>query len=120
MLATFSYAMRTRVHAMMDTVWPLGFVLIALMSFGLSAGHGAAGRRVLVLALTAVWGFRLGAHLYLRHRGLWRYTRHPNYFGDAVVWFGLWPAASSPGRRADTRPAASRTAPTTPVLCSEN
>ncbi len=23
-------------------------------------------------------------------RGLWRYTRHPNYFGDATVWFGLW------------------------------
>ena len=23
-------------------------------------------------------------------RGLWRYTRHPNYFGDACVWFGLW------------------------------
>jgi steroid 5-alpha reductase family enzyme len=22
-------------------------------------------------------------------RGLWRYTRHPNYFGDACVWFGL-------------------------------
>lgn len=31
-------------------------------------------------------------------RGLWRYTRHPNYFGDAVVWWGLWlVAASSPG-----------------------
>jgi steroid 5-alpha reductase family enzyme len=22
--------------------------------------------------------------------GLWRFTRHPNYFGDACVWFGLW------------------------------
>ena len=31
MLATFLYAMRTRVHAIMDTIWPLGFVLIALV-----------------------------------------------------------------------------------------
>ena len=147
-----------------------------------------AGRRVLVLVLTAVWGLRLGAHIYSRNRGqgedkryasllrrnrgslaafvlryiywmqgrvmwfvslpvqaamyehaacrpspgwvrrcgrwgsasrrsgtrscagsgptrptpggcstrgLWRYTRHPNYFGDAVVWFGLWLLACS-------------------------
>jgi steroid 5-alpha reductase family enzyme len=28
-------------------------------------------------------------------RGLWRYTRHPNYFGDACVWWGLWLVAAS-------------------------
>ena len=188
MLATFFYAMRTRVHAIMDTVWPLGFVVIALVSFGLSAGSGDTGRRLLVLALTAAWGLRLGAHIYSRNAGqgedkryasllrrntgslaafvlryiywaqgrvmwfvslpvqvamyehaalagiawlgaavwavgfgfeavgdaqlrrfradpanagrvldtgLWRYTRHPNYFGDAVVWFGLWLLACS-------------------------
>lgn len=38
-----------------------------------------------------------------RHRvmdtGLWRYTRHPNYFGDTCVWFGLYllGAAGLPG-----------------------
>jgi steroid 5-alpha reductase family enzyme len=71
MLATFAYAMRTRVHAIMDTVWGLGFVVIALVSFLLSSGPGvgAAGRRVLVLVLVTIWGLRLSAHIYLRNRG---------------------------------------------------
>jgi steroid 5-alpha reductase family enzyme len=30
-------------------------------------------------------------------RGLWRYTRHPNYFGDVCAWWGIWLAAASAG-----------------------
>lgn len=30
-------------------------------------------------------------------KGLWRYTRHPNYFGDACVWWGLWLIAAETG-----------------------
>jgi steroid 5-alpha reductase family enzyme len=30
-------------------------------------------------------------------RGLWRYTRHPNYFGDFTVWWGLYLIALSAG-----------------------
>jgi steroid 5-alpha reductase family enzyme len=172
----------------MDTVWSLGFVIIAAVSFALSAGHGDGGRRLLVLALTAIWGLRLSVYVFVRNhrqgesaryasllrrnrgslaafvlryvywkqgrimwfvslpvqaamyehagvsvvtwagvalwvigfsfetigdeqlrrfradpanagqvmdRGLWRYTRHPNYFGDMVLWFGLWLLACS-------------------------
>lgn len=30
-------------------------------------------------------------------KGLWRYTQHPNYFGDLCVWFGVWLIAAETG-----------------------
>ncbi len=30
-------------------------------------------------------------------KGLWRYTRHPNYFGDACAWWGIWLVSASIG-----------------------
>lgn len=31
------------------------------------------------------------------NRGLWRYTRHPNYFGESVLWCGFYVVAASSG-----------------------
>lgn len=34
--------------------------------------------------------------------GLWAWTRHPNYFGDACVWWGVWLMAATGGYAALT------------------
>ncbi len=33
----------------------------------------------------------------LLNTGLWRYTRHPNYFGDAAQWWGFYLIATAAG-----------------------
>jgi steroid 5-alpha reductase family enzyme len=61
------------------------------------------------VALTGIAFETIGDAQLTRHRnnpamkgkvldtGLWRYTRHPNYFGDACTWWGLWLIAAETG-----------------------
>ncbi len=40
---------------------------------------------------------RSDSHGQVMDGGLWHYTRHPNYFGDFCVWWGLWLIALTAG-----------------------
>ncbi len=49
------------------------------------------------IGVEAIADFQLAAFLAgkdssgkVMDRGLWRYSRHPNYFGNATLWFGVW------------------------------
>lgn len=50
-----------------DTLWGIGFVLIAWISFLMSDGY--TGRKLLLTLLTTAWGARLALYLNLRNRG---------------------------------------------------
>lgn len=54
-------------------VWAVGFVFEAVGDAQLAAFKSDSNNRGKIM-----------------DQGLWRYTRHPNYFGDACVWAGLW------------------------------
>ncbi|MDQ8708414.1 DUF1295 domain-containing protein [Streptomyces sp. LHD-70] len=69
MLGTFALAVRRGLHRIVDIAWGVGFTAVALVTFAASAGHGDLERRVLVTALTAVWGLRLAVHIARRGRG---------------------------------------------------
>jgi len=67
MLALWAVSVRIRDVSIVDPAWGPAFVVVALVAF--VAGDGDGGRRGLLLALTAVWGLRLGAHLLRRKLG---------------------------------------------------
>ncbi len=63
-------AIRIRNQSIIDIYWGPGFVVVAVVSYLMSmGGDGDDVRRLVVLALTTVWGLRLGIYIGNRNRG---------------------------------------------------
>lgn len=69
MVAAFLVGRALDRHRIIDAVWGGAFALVAVVTFGLSSGHGDMARRFLITVLTVVWGLRLSVHIGLRGRG---------------------------------------------------
>jgi steroid 5-alpha reductase family enzyme len=72
---------------------PLGaldYAGVALWVFGF-------GYEAIADAQLAGFQRRGGADRGVMQAGLWRYSRHPNYFGECVLWWGLWLVAAGGG-----------------------
>lgn len=61
-------------------VWALGLIFETVADRQLARFRAVAANRPKVM-----------------DRGLWRYSRHPNYFGDFLVWWGIYLVAAAAG-----------------------
>jgi len=96
---------KTSLLLVFATQAPLLFIVCLPVQLGQIDGGPAVGKLALFGALVAIIGIAfetIGDAQLTRFRrdpanegkvmdrGLWRYTRHPNYFGDACTWWGLY------------------------------
>ena len=66
MAALWLLSLALKNAGIVDIFWGLGFVLLAAVYF--VAADGFTGRKLLVLALVAVWGLRLSGYILWRNR----------------------------------------------------
>src|ERR1700712_3819918 len=89
-LAIWAVSLPVQVAAVEGTRWPwLVWVGVALWAVGLAFGSVGGAQ------LTAYK--EDPARAPVMDRGLWAWTRHPNYFGDFAVWWGIWLAGGLAG-----------------------
>jgi steroid 5-alpha reductase family enzyme len=99
---------RRRDVSVVDLYWGPGFAVVGAVAF--ATGAGTDPRRFLVVALVAMWGFRLGGYLFWRKQRQpgedFRYAAMRRRFGDdfwivslgtvfllqaALMWVVSWP-----------------------------
>lgn len=78
--------------SIIDIFWGPGFVLLAIV-YALLSEDGYSGRQLLVVALTAIWGLRLGGYILWRNAGHgedYRYQKMRENAGSAFWWRSLF------------------------------
>jgi steroid 5-alpha reductase family enzyme len=68
MLTTWVVSVIVKNASIVDIVWGLGFVLVA-WAVRLRVDQGLAARQNLLVAMTSLWGLRLGGYLFWRNHG---------------------------------------------------
>lgn len=96
------------------TVFGLQGVIMAVVALPLVVAIPDAGNTLVRIAATVAWltGFAFEAigdwqlsrfaadpanRTQVLDTGVWRYTRHPNYFGETLLWWGFWGFAVATG-----------------------
>jgi len=83
--------------------WPLQFSVIARLPLtaadGMGLGLTAFGILFEAIADQQLTAFHAGpeSHGKVLNTGLWSVSRHPNYFGDCMIWWGFFVVAIASG-----------------------
>lgn len=108
----WSYARTTLVFIFLPQaalLWLTSLPVQLGQAFGAETGLGLIGWAGAALALFGIGIESLADHQLNRFRhdpsrqgqvldtGLWAWSRHPNYFGEVCVWWGLWLMAAETG-----------------------
>ena len=90
MVGLWTLSLRLKDVSFIDAVWPMGMLLLALVTFPRTEGDPT--RKWLLLWLVGIWALRLGWHLYRRWRGHGADARYLDLLGrlerDRGLGFG--------------------------------
>lgn len=87
MTVLYGVSMKLKNASIVDIGWGLGFILVSFVVMFINVSF--VPRSFLVMALVALWGFRLAGHVFLRNRGKsedWRYAAWRKDWGKSFWW----------------------------------
>ena len=91
MAAGWVFSLAKKNVTIADSLWGLGFVLIAWLTF--FRADGVLLRKAMIAIMVTVWGLRLFIHLSVRNRGKGedpRYAAWRARYGDSFWWVSLY------------------------------